>query len=232
MIDFIQIIYEDIQAEHCYPFAKLHRNETLTPYFENSIIKGIVEGHKGDQRNGNAILHTNEIISICSWRLAAKRGDMHRLKDKSLTIEKLTQTPYDVAVLTPRSPTHQPLHMASHWHGEPWDNAFKMFKQFLKTDLDIKVPDELKHSIYENHFAAKREIYYDYVHNYLTPAIEHMSKHQVYFEDAGYAKRKTQAERDAVKRNLGREDYPIAPFILERLFSIFVEGRNYNIVPL
>lgn len=219
-LDFIQIIYDQVQAEHCYPFARIHKNETLTPYFENSVIKHLVPDCAADR------------IGICSWRLAQKRGDMFRLLDKTLTYQKLIDNEYDIAILTPRSPTHKPLFMASQWHFPNWDEPFNVFKKFLRTDLGIKVPNELSWAIYENHFIAKREIYHDYVRNCLTPAIDFIGSNELFLSDAGYSKRKSATERQNYFESTGRRDWPIAPFILERLFSIYCEGKNFKTIPL
>lgn len=219
-LEFIQIIYDDIQAQHCYPFARIHKNERITPYFENSVIEEICPALTADA------------ISICSWRLAKKRQDMFRLVDKSLSYEKLTSVDYDVAVLTPRSPSHKPLFMASQWHSPAWDKPFAIFKNFLWTDLKIKVPDELSTAIYENHFVAKREIYHDYVKHCLAPSITFMSTNPIFYTDAGYSKRKTTEEVQAYFEKTGRRDWPISPFILERLFSIYCEGKGFKIVSL
>lgn len=219
-LDFIQIIYEDIQAEQCYPFARIHKNETLTNYFENSVIAALVPKLDAD------------LIGVCSWRLKQKRGDMwYGISDKTLTEDKLINTEYDVAILTPRSPSHKPLHMAAHWHFPAWDEPFKVFKNFLRTDLGIKVPDELKHAIYENHFVTKRDIYHEYVKNCLTPCIAHMDSNECYTLDGGYSKRKTAKEVEMVIEKLGKP-WPIAPFILERLFSIWIDNKNYTVVKL
>lgn len=228
-IDFIQIIYDDLQAEHCYPFARVYKNETLTPYFENSVIEKIIKGYGGVGGNGNDDDASH--IGICSWRLMQKRGDCFRVSQHTLTPERLAQD-YDVAILTPRSKTHKPLLMASHWHGEAWDKSFAVFKRFLKTDLGVTVPEELKTAVYENHFVARTEIYKDYVDNWLTPSIEFMYKHPVFMEDAGYAKRKTADECRRYFELTGRKDWPIAPFVLERLFSIYLEGKNLNVIAL
>lgn len=220
-LDFVQIVFKEHQASECYPFARIYHNEKVTPYFENDVIKRIVPALNAD------------IISVCSWRLAAKRGDMFRLQDKTLTVEKIFSSDFDVAVLTPRSPTHKPLHMASHWHGKAWNNAFDVFKRFIKTDLGVRVPEELSMAIYENHFIAKREIYHDYVKNWLTPAIDFIDKTgTVFLEDAGYSKRKSASDVKAYTEATGRKDWPIAPFILERLFSIYCEKKGFKIIPL
>jgi hypothetical protein len=212
-LDFFQIYYADEQREHLYPFAIPYKNERLTPYFENSVIAELVPKSEADY------------ISVCSWRLKEKRNDrIMQLKDTSLSYEKIVEKDFDVAVLTPVSKSHQALHMAKHWHGEPWINAIDKLKDF------IKVPRELSTIIYENHFIARKEIYHEYVHRVLLPCLNFMSLHSVFYADADYAKRKTEIERERYKQNSGRADWPIAPFILERLFSIWIEGKGFRIV--
>jgi hypothetical protein len=218
-LDFIQIYYEDSQLEKLYPFSKPFKNTTLTPYFENAIIKEI------------APTLTADLIGICSWRLSDKRNDYFRLVDKSLSLVGLSaDTAFDIAVLTPRSGSHKMLYMASAWHGEPWNDAILELREF------IKIPKEVSCAIYENHFIATKEIYHEYVNNCLAPCIDFMSSRPVFFADSGYINRKKGADRESVRKilseSLQRTDYPIAPFILERLFSIWIENKNFNIISL
>src|SRR5688572_17754139 len=134
-LDFYQIYYKDEQLPELYPIAIPYKNNTLTPYFENSVIADLVP-------TLNA-----EYISVCSWRLRKKRGEGPSeiiLKgDTALTKEKIFESEFDVAVLTPRSSRHKPLVMAFDWHGEAWSTAFKVFKSFLSNHLNVKLPDEL-----------------------------------------------------------------------------------------
>ena len=231
-LDFYQIIYEESQREQCYPFAKVYYNETLTDYFENDVIARLVPDSQAD------------LISVCSWRLAQKRGDCYRLGDKSLSVDKILNQDFDVAVLTPRSKNHKPLLMASEWHriydpqgnliSTPWDDAFSELKVFLKT-IGINVPEELSKAIYENHFIAKAEIYKDYVNNCLKQTIAFMdtSGLDVFRADAGYLnKKRDPKEIKAYQEKSGRKDWPISTFILERLFSIYCEGKNFKIINL
>jgi len=221
-LDFIQILYDDDQRVELYDFARPYFNETLTPYFENSVIADIVPSLLGDY------------ISVCSWRLRRKRGDCQQpLKnDLTLTTEKILSCDADVMVLTPRSPSHKPLLNAVSWHGKSWVDAFADFKPFIGS-LGLKVPDELRNTIYENHFIARREIYHDYVLNYLRPAIAHISTKEVYFAPSGYLQKKRNSpDIKIVQSKLGTQDWPIAPFILERLFSIYLEDKNLIIKPL
>lgn len=197
-----------------YDFATPYFNQVLTPYFENTVISELVPKCNAD------------LISICSWRLKKKRGDMFRLLDKTLTKEKILNADFDVAILTPRSPSHNVMGMASHWHGKAWDDAINDLKKF------IKVPNIVKHAVYENHFIARKDIYHAYVADYLLPVIDYMSTRDVYFVDSGYRTRKSQADNEHIKKVLNRSDYPIAPFVLERLFSIFINNKGYKVIPL
>lgn len=220
-LDFFQIIYDEAQRESCYPFAKIYYNEKLTDYFENSVIADLIPNSQA------------ELISVCSWRLAQKRGDCYRLgADKSLTIDRILNADFDVAILTPRSPQHKPLFMASEWHGKAWDNAFNELKPFLKS-IGITVPKELTTAIYENHFIAKREIYRHYVASCLLPAIKFIDGRENFQSDSGYVgKKRDQKEINDYQEKSGRKDWPIAPFILERLFSIYCEGKGFKITNL
>lgn len=223
-IDFIQILYDQEQRKELYPFAKPYFSVGLTPYFENAIIAGVVPSS------------TAEYISVASWRLRKKRGDAaHYLggygKDE-LTLEKIQSAmPFDVAILTPHSPAHKPLAMAAHWHGKAWVDAFNAFKPFLSRFGAI--PDELTYAIYENHFIARKEIYHAYVRDYLIPAIDYIGNDPVYFADSGYLpKKRDNEEIKRVQGLLGRSDWPILPFLLERLFSFYINDKNYNVIRL
>jgi hypothetical protein len=213
-LSFFQIYYDDSQLPELYSFSIPYKNTTLTPYFENSVIADIVPRL------------SNDLISVCSWRLRSKRNDMWQLKDKTLSLEKITESDFDVAVLTPRSPSHQALHMAHVWHGAAWDNAIADLRKF------IKVPREVSKAIYENHFIATKEIYHEYVNHCLTPCISYIRDNPLYMADSGYARRKTPEERQKYYTLSKRMDWPIAPFILERLFSIWIEGKGFKIINL
>lgn len=229
-LDFYQIIYKEEQRSECYPFAKVYFNDTLTDYFENSVICKLVPESNAD------------LISVCSWRLKQKRGESSTpdvLKNRlELSEEKILSHDFDVAILTPRRASHVPLYMASEWHGAAWDQAFEVFqKEFLKP-MGIRVPDyrnghDLKRAIYENHFICKRDLYKRYVDECLSKAISHMEHNPTYSRDANYItkKRDTQEVKEYQKKS-GRTDWPIAPFILERLFSIWINDKDLKVINL
>lgn len=235
-LDFFQVYYQEYQREQLYDFATEHYNETLTPYFENSIISELVPKSEAD------------LIAVVSWRLKQKRGTasemiLRRAGIFDLTLERIVNSEFDVAILTPRRPGHDPLAAAVTWHGQAWVDAFAVFKTFLSTDLGIKIRGELSTSIYENHFIAKADLYRQYVLGCSRPAIEFISKEEVFKTPSGYCTKKRQMgtpEKD-IQETLGKlaawyghpvHDWPIGVFILERLFSIWIQGKGYNVINL
>lgn len=230
MLDFYQIVYESEHIQECYPFAKVYCNPTLTDFFENSVIAHLVPKCQAEH------------IAVCSWRLKRKRLDGWTPllcgfagQADDLTEEKIMRLDADIMVLTPRTPRHQMLANAAKWHGGPqhnyaWDNAIAELKKF------IRVPEEVKTAIYENHFVARKQIYHEYVTDCLLPCMDFMRGLPVFYEDSGYAEKKgrdPQGGQKAVERyrkETGRNDWPIAPFILERLFSIWINDKQFKIV--
>lgn len=215
-LEFHQIIYYELQKFDLYDFATVFTNGDLTEFFENTVISEVVP---------NAV---SDLVSVCSWRLKAKRQDSIRTKGP-LTEETLRTLDYDVAILTPRSNNHRPLEAAKTWHYPHWTPAIERLR-----DL-IKIPQEVTHTIYENHFVADRELYQDYVLRYLRPAIAFMKENPgVFRQPSGYAKYKTEAERLIIKEKLGLDDWPIGVFVLERLFSIYLqnEKKHVKVIPL
>ncbi len=231
-LDFYQIIFKEEQRPYCYPFAKIYFNEHLTANFENDVIARLVPQSTADY------------ISVCSWRLAQKRGESSTpmvLKGRTeLSEEKITQAieneRFDVAILTPRRPTHPALYMASAWHGKAWDDAFKVFNEGFLQPQGIKIPDyqngkDLKHAIYENHFIARKEIYQEYVGSVLNKAISFVARDAAFDANSGYITKKRDAkEIKEYQEKSGRQDWPIAPFILERLFSIWINDKNFKVI--
>lgn len=225
-LKFYQIYFKDEQLKELYDFATPHRNETCTDFFENDVIKNLVPETEA------------KYICVASWRLKEKRLSglcpiilKFHLKD-DLSEEKILKQDADIMNLRPFSPSHKMLHNAAAWHGGQkhnysWDNAIAELKKFMHIPTEVNTP------IYENHFIARKEIYHDYVTNCLHPVMQFMSGNSAFFSDSGYAEKKGRREPSAVeqyRKETGRQDWPIAPFVLERLFSIWINDKNFKIV--
>jgi hypothetical protein len=227
-LSLIQIYFDDKQLSELYGFARPFKNETLTHYFENKPIADLVPTLDTD------------FIGVCSWRLREKRqsGNCPMILgiygNDDLSEEKILNADADIINLRPFSPGHQMLANSAIWHGGPnhnyaWENAIKELQEI------IDIPKEVSNPIYENAFVARKEIYHEYVSNCLHPVLQFMSMRDTFLSDSGYAAKKERQEPGSVKRYremTGRNDWPIAPFVLERLFSIWIENRNYKIINL
>jgi hypothetical protein len=207
-LKFFQIAYKKEQCDEMYEFAYPWLHWELNDYFENQVIADVVP-----------LIDDRDLIGICSWRLNAKRQDSIRTSGV-LTEEKLRTLDYDVAILTPRSNNHQPMTAAATWHHPHWTPAIEHLRK------EFNIPKEVTYTIYENHFVARADMYKHYVTHWLRPVMYYMDQHpEVYRAPSGYAKYKTEEERQIVKAKLGLEDWPIGVFILERLFSIYLEQQ-------
>lgn len=215
----IQIYYKDEQKSSCFPFADLYFNERLTIFFENEVISKLVTASQ------------DEKIAVCSWKLKDKlKWNIGRPRKLSLEV---LNTDYDVLSFTRNTKHHQMLNAADKWHP-----GFKSTMKKLCDIIGLKMPGEVKIPIYQNHFSAKTEIYQDYVNNFLKPAMEAMSFNDelraLSMADSHYSEldRATTERLDNLERQIGIRYYPLAPFILERLFSIYVQNKKINVTHL
>ncbi|HEY8935047.1 MAG TPA: hypothetical protein VIM65_07490 [Cyclobacteriaceae bacterium] len=230
-LDFIQIYYKEEQIGRLYDFAIPYFNESVTPYFENSVIADLVPESKAD------------LISVASWKLKQKRGaissyaTLKAAGGKELTSERILKTAFDVAILTPRPAEHKMLFMARQWHGQVWDDAFSILASFLRHKLQIKVSQEITLPIYGNHFIARNLIYHEYVKSCLIPTMDFIEKTaDVFTQGAGYRIVKERlGEFDTLEdyeKVTGRKDWMIGVFLLERLFSIWINDKKMNVINL
>lgn len=118
--------------------------------------------------------------------------------------------------------------MADAWH--------PMFKQTITTlwqKLGYKMPGEAKNPIYNNFFSAKREIYLDYINNFLIPAMELTERDEemksLMLQESNYGQLNRQADMKSVKAKLNLDFYPLSPFILERCAPLFFQLKGYKI---
>jgi hypothetical protein len=229
-LDFFQIYYKEDQREHLYDFAIPYSNQLTTPFLENDVITSLVT-------NSNA-----DFISVVSWRLKQKRKSISSreiLKASGgidITKERILTAKFDVAILTPRPSEHKMLFMAQHWHGRVWTDSFTLLASFLSNELNIEVPDEIAHPIYGNHFIAKNKIYQEYIRTCIKPVINHMQKSDIFLQDSGYRFHKERmGDYESIanyETATGRTDWPIGVFLLERLFSIWINDKNLHMISL
>lgn len=221
--ELVQIYYREDQKEGLFPFAIPHKNEGLTIFFENSIIADVAMASKAEK------------VGVCSWKLSHPQhtklkwnlGFPRKISDIT---EELINSDYDVLPFTRNSPQHKMLNAADMWHP-----GFRPALTKIVEVIGKKMPFEVKKPIYQNAFMAKREIYQDYVTDYLNPAIVLIENdpeiNKLATADSNYSHliKKDAASPEYLQEKLGMPYYPLVPFLLERLFSIYIENKRINV---
>lgn len=211
--ELVQIIYDDCQRKETFAFAKIYFNETLTVFFENAPIAELVSSTNAEK------------IAVCSWKLRQKLK-FYIGKHRQLTPDILNSD-YEVLSFTKNSKYHQMLNAAEKWH-----SGFKSTFGKICECIGANVPSEVKIPIYQNHFSAKTHIYKEYVAKYLIPAMHCMTNdaelNKLIMMDSNYSTldRSKPEKLEELKKKIGVNYYPMAPFLLERLFSVFVQNNK------
>jgi hypothetical protein len=228
-LDFYQIVYQNEQRKHLYNFSIPYDNNKPTPFLENEVIRSLIPQSKSD------------LIAVCSWQLKQKRHvipSKYVLKENAalLSRQRILAHAFDVGILTPRLPGHKTLFMGTHWFGNTWTQALSVLSEFLHSELGVSVPIELTFPIYENHFIATGSLYKEYVASCLDPVMKFMQQESIFFEPSGYLKhQKHKAEFDKIEHYqnaLGMNDWIIGVFLLEHLFSIWINNKKVNVIIL
>jgi hypothetical protein len=229
-IDFVQCIYKQEQQAECYPFARIYFNHKLTHFFENTMIAAEVLSSDANK------------ISVCSWKLRQKMkwyigkhrpiADEIELPDgtKQVFMGEALKTDYDVLSFTRNTQYHQMLAAADKWHP-----GFRGIMKKILEAIGQKMPSEIKNAIYQNHFAARADIYKAYVNDWLVPAMNIMDKDpeisKLCWQDSKYSNlaKKDAATPEYLQEKIGVPYYPLHPFLLERLFSIFCHNNKIKV---
>lgn len=218
-VEFNQIYFEDWQKAFCFPFATPVFNPTLTPFFENELIPGLVLESKADK------------IGVCSWALSQKMKT--RIPPRRDLTEEALQEDFDVMAFTKNSADHAMIDNLNYHHP-----GAKDILSLIWSKLGLPFNRRPKFPIYQNAFVARTEVYRQYVTEFLVPAMNLMTNDEeirkLCWQDANY--RVTTlgqpVNMERIQKLLGVPWYPLHPFLLERCFSVWIEKRGLKIVYL
>jgi hypothetical protein len=116
------------------------------------------------------------------------------------------------------------------WHPGSKDILIRIFEE-----LGVKWSNKPKYPIYQNAFCARRQVYQDYVAEFLIPAMELMETDielaKLCWQDANYTRTTLNIPIDGerIKKLLGVPYVPMHPFLLERCFSIWIDPLKLNV---
>lgn len=219
MTELWQIFYDESQRENLFPFAKPFFNPTLTVFFENSVIYRVVLPSKAEK------------IGVCSPALKWKINNGIPMK-QPFTEEVINQD-YDVLSLSRKqTEEHFMLAKMDNWHPGTRETLNMILSAIgLQTFEGRREP---KTPIYQNAFIAKTEIYKNFLREAMIPAMKVMEDDEEIkkrcWEDSQYYKLKSEVNyQRMIEKKTGWSYIPCHTFILERLFSCWLTGKNLNI---
>jgi hypothetical protein len=160
----------------------------------------------------------SQYIGIFSWRFPNKTGVFK--KKLEYYLEKYPN--YDVYNFCTERFNEKYLEFTEQQH----PGFFSLFYDICsELGLYCKEP---KHIIYSNFFIARNSIYRDYFNNYVSKAIFLLeTKYKdLAFQDSLY---KGALSEDELKTQIGMNYYTMHTFVLERLFSVYLENKNYKV---
>lgn len=205
-----QIYYKEDHKKEIYPFAIPYYNEGLTIFFETEVIKRIVPTVESEK------------VAVCSWKLAKKMWNVGQLTQDTLKRD------FEVLSFTKNGREHRMLGMLNTWHPKGLEALNLLWKK-----LGYRRPMETKQPVYQNHYAAKTDIYKRYVTEFLTPAHEMIEKDEelngLMMLESNYGRLARDADSKSVKNKLGLDSYPLCPFVLERCPSLWFDMHNIKV---
>jgi hypothetical protein len=193
-----------------------YRNERCTVYFENSVIKSLVDSgaHEGSDYFGVVSYKLREKLE---YTRDPRRGgtDISNYSERTFTPEdfraELERQSPD-AMSFQRHRPHDPITLANHFHG----NFSHYFQRIMAAIGYAWTPAVFADIFYFNYFVARADIYKRYVDEMLSPAMAVMDQMPELMQSAGY----TQLP-EPLRAQLGISFYPYHSFLCERFFSYF-----------
>lgn len=235
-----QIYYDDSQKDNLINGLIPYKNKELKVYFENEVIKTIIEHH---------IINNTFDKGSCNFGFFShdfkNTRDMFRGQRGNFELEKAERLlkEYDIVSFSYRRRKVDLVKQANIWHHPENNKAYHkrknkdLFIEILEltcSTLSIPFNPSYKYEnlVYENTFICRGSFMLDYFNEVLRPIIDLLEIESIFggqlYElmsiDSGYRK---QLPLKAQKE-IGFSYYPMFPFVLERLMSIWMKEKKYK----
>lgn len=241
-----QIYFDDKSKGHCFEEFDKYLNVSLTPFFENTVIKSLVRFQR---------VHEDcEYFGVLSHAFKFKVGGDKYMKviTPESILKYLNEESEGVDVIAfdrIQKNAKNYFKTANGIHNKLMGNDEDIFEKCLLRLLELlKLPtnieDGVRFIVYQNKFLTRPNIYEDYVEKLLAPAMEVMNSDKellrLLWTDSGYKKRLikrdgfpkrmendlTRYHRSITGRHRKINFYPMHTFICERLFSYYLTYMN------
>lgn len=206
-----QIYYSERTYVNCYQGRKWWKPYNnigkLTPYFENQVIVDLINQGKHKQ---------SEYFGVFSHDIGKEIS--FKEKGEPFSPESLLKCMdgTDVFSFQKRRQQENIVYQAENYHP-----GIVKDTEFILNEIGYEIPKKLDSIILFNHFVMKSDLYERYVKEMLKPAMKVMETMPELHRDAGYKKLK-KGEHPDFTEHLGYSHYPIHPFLLERLPSVWM----------
>lgn len=225
--DIYQVYYDKKQEENLIPGLKPYLNTNTSLGFESGVMCDIHD------KNG----FKNDWCGLFSWKLNNK------LSGNNITytyiihmIEEHKQ--HDIITISPKKYWNDVLrekHCASRddVHGSAFLALLVLLDVMkcdgiIQDDIPYTLDDDINR-IYCNYFIARKDVYHDYIENFLKPALDILMNHEkmkkIGLLHSGY----TEPVPESFMKKTGCNYYPFLPFILERMINVYIQIKNCKV---
>lgn len=218
MYDIKQIYFDDNSKANLLDYFTPYYNNSPTMFLENTVISEQV-------KKCNA-----SFFGVVSHRLRYKINNFpYDKQEQKITGEYLEKILPSCNILILQRVAGNMMQQLEEWHS----GARETLQMILdKIGYAFNTGTKVKHNIYSNHFIARFGIYEEYVRLLLDPAMEVMKSDKNIktrcMVDSKYTTLKGPLP-DNLRRSWGINYWPMHPFLCERMFSIYIHNKNYNV---
>ncbi len=217
MTNVYQIYYEPWQLEKLSPLTVpfYNNDDILTPFFENDVIRKLYDNQK---------IHTSDYFGVLSWRIQEKNN---------IDLQVLNNINSDFNLYTFNNTTarYNVLNVSNQYH----PNFLILFSQVLR-NLGLSVNEFLNCDvgIFQNAVIASKEVYLDYVNNWLFPSMDFITNNpdqsfqSLVKSDPLYSYYPGNV-RERLMKNFGTPWYQYHTFLVERLWSMYYHKNRDKI---
>ena len=211
-VQVYQILYDASHQQHLSTSTTWYDNSDATnqPCLENHVIADLIRS--GDHLQA-------DYFGVLSWAFERKRAvridKLLPLVDGSVDVYAFDNMHKQPNVWT----------KAETWHKGIIGAAREAFFEMGRADVATQFDKVITPNIYSNAFIARREVYEDYVTNWLIPfmtVLERIESAQTECKSYTALKQKQGVTTEHLQRVTGYPYYTLMPFICERLFSTYL----------
>lgn len=205
-----QIYFEPEQKQFLSPLTIHYFNDKLSPFFENDVIIDLY--NKGR-------IQEADYFGIVSWRIEQKNH-------LSLNLLNNINTDANIYGFKNAVIRHHVLPMGSQYH-QHFGVLFNQLLINLGLDFNALAP-VVTAGFYQNAVIAHRDIYLDYVKNWLIPSMQFIQTctdqnfQKLLKSDPMYTLYPP-GRREKLEAHIGTPHYQYHTFILERLWSVYYQ---------